>query len=76
MTRPKLKLWAGRSESSEVLGGTGVWSHLGREGEQERARDLPSTGGRDALQGRGQRGGQEGGNLSRLPEALGRSRLE
>lgn len=67
MARPKLNLWAGRSESL---------SHLGREGEQARAPNLPSTEGRDALQGRGPRGGQEGGNLPRLPEALGRSRLE
>lgn len=32
--------------------------------------------GSDALQGRGQRGGQEGGHLLRLPEALRRSRFE
>jgi hypothetical protein len=62
----------GTSESSEVPG-IGVWSHIGRRGEQKRGSDLPSTKGRDALQGRGQRGGQEGGNL---PEALGRSTFE
>lgn len=35
--------------------------------------EMHSTERKNALQGRGQRGGQEGGNLLRLPEALGRT---